>query len=131
MRAAARHGARVGLFYTKALPNLGQAAAAEKEAELAKEAVQLRRAGEVMHAKFLGWREKLLITSFNFLSASVNGQHRSGAEIGVLLTGPGIVQAFEAKLATHNVTSEYRETGGASQSHRRRRRKRAAPARRA
>ena len=127
MRAAARHGARVRLFYTKALPNLGQAAAAEKEAELAKEAVQLRRAGEAMHAKFLGWREKLLITSFNFLSGSANGLNRSGAEIGILLTGPGIVEDFEAKLAAHNVTSKYRETGGASR--RRRHRRQPAPKR--
>jgi hypothetical protein len=68
LRAASRHGARVRLFYTKVLPNLGQAAASKKEVELADDAVQLRRAGEAMHAKFLGWREKLLITSGTILT---------------------------------------------------------------
>jgi hypothetical protein len=29
----------------------------------------------------------------------VNGRNRNGAEIGILLTGPGIVEDFEAKLA--------------------------------
>lgn len=122
MRAAARLGARVKLFYTTVLPNLGIAAAAVKQAELAVDEVELRRAGERMHAKFIGWGERLLITSFNFLSASVNGRHRGGAEIGVLLTGPGIVEEFEAKLAAHNVLSEYRESGGRPGKRRRRRR---------
>ena len=74
MRTAARYGARVKLLYTTVLPNLGAAAAAAKQATLAAEDVELRRVGQRMHAKFIGWGEKLLVTSFNFLSASVNGR---------------------------------------------------------
>jgi hypothetical protein len=123
MRAAARHGARVKLFYTKVLRNLGDTAAATKQAELAVDAVELLRVGQPMHAKFLGWRDKLLITSFNFLSASVNGRHRSGAEVGVLIHGPGIVEDFEAKLAAHNITSEYCDIGRRATMRRRRQRR--------
>jgi hypothetical protein len=123
MREAARHGANVKLFYTKVLPNLGHTAATSKEAELAAASVELRRAGEAMHAKFIAWGEKLLITSFNFLSASTNGSNRSGAEIGVLLSGPGVVEAFEKKLADLNVLSEL-QSNNPLNTHRRKRRRR-------
>jgi hypothetical protein len=113
MRAAARRGARVRLFYTSVIPKPGQtgaearAAASAKELELLQDAVELRRAGERMHAKFIGWNDKLLITSFNFLSANPNGKHRTGAEIGVLLKGPGIADAFETKLTNQHVLSQF------------------------
>jgi hypothetical protein len=123
MREAARHGANVKLFYTKVLPNLGHSAATSKEVELAAASVELRQAGEAMHAKFIAWGEKLLITSFNFLSASTNGRNRSGAEIGVLLSGPGVVEAFENKLLDLNVLSELKSNNPLN-THRRKRRRR-------
>jgi hypothetical protein len=113
MRAAARRGARVRLFYTSVVRKPGQtgaearAAASAKELELDQDAVELRRAGERMHAKFIGWNDKLLVTSFNFLSANPNGKHRTGAEIGVLLKGPGIANAFETKLTNQDVLSHF------------------------
>lgn len=124
MLAAARQGARVKLFYTRVLPGLGHVAVDEVRAALASEDGELRRAGRPMHAKFIAWRDRLLITSFNFLSGSVNGRHRSGAEIGVLLTGAGIVEKFEARLAELGVLSEYQEAGGHAERRPRRRRRR-------
>ena len=125
MRAAARHGARVRLFYTSVVPSMGIEAAAAHQVAAAQDTVALRRSGERMHAKFLAWRDRLLVTSFNFLSASVNGQHRGGAEIGVLLTGPGIVEQFEAALAAKGVFSE--STPGKPVRRRRRGRRQSGP----
>ena len=124
MRAAARHGARVRLFYTSVVSSLGAEAAAAQRTAMAQEDVELRRAGERMHAKFIAWKDRLLVTSFNFLSASVNGQHRGGAEIGVLLTGPGIVEQFEVALAAKGVLSESKMAGNIDRRRPRRRRKR-------
>jgi hypothetical protein len=122
MRAAAARGAAVRLFYTKVLPNLGEVRAADSRADLSNAAIDLRPAAEEMHAKFLGWGNTLLITSFNFLSASVNASHRSGSEIGLLLEGPGVVEAFEQKLEAHGVMAE--TTAGKSARRRRKRRRR-------
>jgi hypothetical protein len=128
MRAAARRGARVRLFYTSVVPKPGQtgtearAAASAKELELEQDAVELRRAGERMHAKFIGWNDKLLVTSFNFLSANPNGKHRTGAEVGVLLRGPGIADAFESKLINQDVLSQF--VGGKKPQRRKRPKKR-------
>jgi hypothetical protein len=122
MREAARHGARVKMFYSKVLPNFGKDAASTKGTQLAEEAVELRQAGQEMHAKFIGWDDKLLITSFNFLSASVNGKQRN-SELGLLLQGVGIVDTFGRDLACLDVFAEY-HTPEPSQLKRRRKRKR-------
>jgi hypothetical protein len=124
MRAAARQGSRVKLFFTKTVPNFDPDAAAAKQDELAAQAIELRRAGEEMHAKFIGWNSKLLVTSFNFLSASVNGRHRGGSEFGALLIGPGVLEDFECKLRAKGVFSSLQSEDGQRRKRRRRRRKR-------
>ena len=126
MRAAAARRAVVRLFYTKVLPNLGEARAAEKRAELSAAAIDLRNAAEEMHAKFIAWGSTLVVTSFNFLSASGNASRRSGSEIGILLEGPGVVAAFEQKLEAHGVLAETAAGTPARRKHKRRRRQSAA-----
>lgn len=103
MRAAAKRGANVKLFYSKALSNFGAEAAAAKSSELAASTIALHPTEDDMHAKFLSWGNFLLITSFNFLSASVNGSQRSGSEIGILLQGPGIAETFVSGLEARGV----------------------------
>ena len=105
MREAARHGARVRLYYTRVLPNLGGAAAAALGTELAQEGIEMAEAASQMHAKFIGWNERLLVTSFNFLSGNAAPRNRSGTELGLLLSGPGILEAFEARLRAAGVVS--------------------------
>lgn len=125
MRAAAKHGAQVRIFYSKVLPNFGKTAAISRGAELLVDKVEIGPTADNMHAKFLAWGSTLLVTSFNFLSASVNASHRSGSEIGILLDGPGIVEDFERRLCAHGIASEIK--GGRSvkaQGKRRRRRHR-------
>jgi hypothetical protein len=120
MREAARHGARVKLFYSKVLPNFGKDAASAKGTQLAEQAIELRQAGQEMHAKFIGWGDKLLITSFNFLSASVNGKQRN-SELGLLLQGPDVIDTFGRALAGLDVFTKYQTP---ERSHRKKRRKR-------
>ena len=126
MVAAARRGAIVKLFFTKVLPNFGDERAGASQETLARDAVDLSRAGEDLHAKFIGWNDRLLVTSFNFLSASMNGRNRGGSEFGVLMSGPGIVEEFQEKLKALGVLSE-RDGGGRPPARRRRRKKPKSP----
>lgn len=122
MRAAARLGANVKLYYSKVLPNFGPAAAAAKSNELATSTIALHATEDDMHAKFLSWGNFLLITSFNFLSASVNGSQRSGSEIGILLQGPGIAETFVSGLDAHGVQFSLQQATRKNKNRRRRRR---------
>lgn len=121
MRAAARQGAKVRLFYTRALPGLDGEALVARRTELAGAGVDLSKSAEPMHAKFLAWGDSLLVTSFNLLSASVNGRHRRGGEVGILLTGPNVVQEFEARLTAKG--GDFVEPDEGTQPRRRRRRR--------
>jgi hypothetical protein len=122
MRAAAKQGANVKLFYSKVLPNFGAEAAAAKSTELAAGTIALHPTEDDMHAKFLSWGDFLLITSFNFLSASVNGNQRSGSEIGILLQGAGIAEAFVSGLEARGVQFAL-QPGSRKRKNRRRRRR--------
>jgi hypothetical protein len=123
MRAAAKQGASVKLFYSKVLPNFGVNAAAIKSSELAANTIALHPTEDDMHAKFLSWGDFLLITSFNFLSASVNGSQRTGSEIGILLKGSGIIDAFVSGLDAHGVQSALQQGARKRKSRRRGRRR--------
>jgi hypothetical protein len=123
MRAAAKQGANVKLFYSKVLPNFGAQAAAAKSSEFAASTIALNPTEDDMHAKFLSWGNFLLITSFNFLSASVNGSQRSGSEIGILLHGPSISETFVSGLEARGVQFSLRQKTRKRKNRRGRRRK--------
>ena len=62
-----------------------------------------------------------------FVSASMNGRNRGGAEFGVLLRGPGIVEDFQGKLEALGVFSEHRGGDRPPPGQGRRRRRRRGP----
>ena len=52
-----------------------------------------------LHGKFLAWDDDgLVVSSFNWLATTPDPWKPSGAEIGVLVRGRGIVNAFEEKV---------------------------------
>lgn len=54
---------------------------------------------EELHGKFLMWdSDALAISSFNWLASSVTGSRSRGAELGVLIQGPGIAALLREKL---------------------------------
>lgn len=124
MREAAKAGAKVKLIYNKRVPNFGEDLVATKILSLAQQGVTLQRGETEMHAKFLVWKDTLLVTSFNFLSASPARGVR-GSEIGILLHGPGVVQGFTTKLAEQGTVIPRQQRGG-KRRRRRRGRKQAA-----
>jgi len=53
-----------------------------------------------LHGKFLFWDQTdLVVSSFNWMSTVVQGARAKGAELGVLIHGPGLNAILTEKLA--------------------------------
>lgn len=90
-RTAAEAGAQVHLCYN----TLAQTLSVEERDRFASDLVQHGIALETcnqLHAKFMTWdQDALLVTSFNWLAATLDPWKPRGSEIGMLVKGPGLV----------------------------------------
>ncbi|NLS69335.1 hypothetical protein E3H11_10465 [Bradyrhizobium brasilense] len=95
---AASSGARVLLVHN----NLAKSVSPEKretyEKELAEKDIELRTVSGV-HSKFLTWdNDAILVTSFNWLATTPDPWKPRGAEIGILVKGPGLVETVKSRF---------------------------------
>lgn len=94
-------GAVFDIVYSKVIKNYHEALHKRVNA-LADTKATLRRSERKLHAKFVVWSENVLLTSFNILSGSPAPGIR-GAEMGVLVNGPGVAEWFREKLAAQAI----------------------------
>lgn len=113
-------GAVFDIVYSKVIRNYTEALH-DRVHTLAETNATLRRSERKMHAKFVVWSDNVLLTSFNILSGSPAPGIR-GAEMGVLVNGPGAAEWFREKLAAQAIEIP-RKAGGRSRKRRRRRRR--------
>ena len=99
LSVASEEGREVRLFFRRPSRKLKEDGRQPDLDALAKRGL-ITRLIPSLHAKFLLWDEEALgLTSFNWLATVANDQ-RKGAEIGILLQGPGLRTLFAEKLLT-------------------------------
>lgn len=98
METAAARNVNVKLRYTRPSKFLLDEGREPDPRELAKRGIEISRVNDV-HAKYLSWDEdSLVVSSFNWMATSVDARRSRGAEIGVLIEGPGIRNMLHEKL---------------------------------
>ncbi|MES2443942.1 MAG: phosphatidylserine synthase [Pseudomonadota bacterium] len=96
---AAAHGTRVSLFYQRPSDTLADEGRLPKPDEMSARGLPLETIEE-LHAKLLAWDDNdFVLTSFNWLSTSVDRARARGAEIGVHVIGEGPRSWVASKLA--------------------------------
>jgi hypothetical protein len=98
MRASAKDGVAVDLWYHKQTTTLSDAHREEATAELEKNGIHLTEyAG--LHGKFLAWdSDTAVVTSFNWLATTPDPWKPIGAEVGIVIRGSGIVAIMMRRL---------------------------------
>ena len=67
--------------------------------ELSAVGIDLRPVKSV-HAKFMTWDDDaILVTSFNWLATTPDPWKPRGAEIGILIKGPGLVESLQSQFS--------------------------------
>jgi hypothetical protein len=98
LERAADLGRNVRLYYRRVSRGMERDGKKPDAAELARRGISLFRV-DALHGKFLAWDEEAIaITSFNWL-ATVAGTRARGAELGVLIFGPGLRTILTRKMA--------------------------------
>lgn len=98
METAVAHGLRVELKYSR------QSQSMIDEGHIISDSAILNRGIEITrkpnwHAKYLGWdNDNLAVTSFNWMATATAEPAGSGAEIGVLITGPSVREMLKRKI---------------------------------
>jgi hypothetical protein len=89
-RAAAKVGVSVTLVHDKLARSVSAGERDRAAAALSEFGIRLMSA-ENVHGKFMTWDDKaLLITSFNWLATTPDPWKPRGAEIGIIVKGPGL-----------------------------------------
>ncbi|WP_076860962.1 phospholipase D-like domain-containing protein [Bradyrhizobium mercantei] len=99
MRATDRNQVAVTLIHNKLAKSVSQEERDRAAAALAEVGIKLFAVDQV-HGKFMTWDDDaLLITSFNWLATTSNPWKPRGAEIGVIVKGPGLVGHLKNKFS--------------------------------
>jgi hypothetical protein len=95
---AAASGAKVTLVYNTLARTVSPERRDQHAQELAAIGIELRPIANV-HAKFLTWDDDaILVTSFNWLATTPDPWKPRGAEIGILVKGPGLVESVRSRF---------------------------------
>jgi phosphatidylserine/phosphatidylglycerophosphate/cardiolipin synthase-like enzyme len=96
---AASSGVEVRLFYNSLATTVPPEKRDAYERQLATSGIRLCSVADV-HAKFMTWDDDaVLVTSFNWLAATPDPWKPRGAEIGILIKGPGLVESLHSRFA--------------------------------
>lgn len=106
MQTAAERGVKVRLQYSRPSKFLLQEGNVPSAEEIGKRGIKIEQAEDV-HAKYIGWDDDdVVISSFNWMATSVESTRAGCAEVGALVSGPGIRAALAAKLARVSGSSD-------------------------
>jgi hypothetical protein len=98
-RAAAKDGVSVTLIHNSLATTLSPEERDRTAVALAELGINLWSAGNI-HGKFMAWDEEaLVVTSFNWLATTPDPWKPRGAEIGVIIKGPGLVEGLKARFS--------------------------------
>ena len=96
---AVSSGVKVKLFYNSLARSVSPENRDEYAKRLSSAGIQLCPAPNV-HAKFMTWDDDaVLVTSFNWLATTPDPWKPRGAEIGILIKGPGLVKDLQSRFA--------------------------------
>jgi phosphatidylserine/phosphatidylglycerophosphate/cardiolipin synthase-like enzyme len=102
METAAKYGVAVRLFYRRLTRSLTENDLQPNLESLKSRGIFLERS-EALHGKFLIWDDTALaVSSFNWMSAALDGTRASGAELGVLVPGPSLPLHISEKLSAES-----------------------------
>ncbi|MBX3500034.1 MAG: Rrf2 family transcriptional regulator [Alphaproteobacteria bacterium] len=98
LQRAAEMGARATIFFRRPSKRLKEDDRSPEAATLAARGIKLINVDD-LHGKFLVWDDSsVVVTSFNWTAAVVDGTRSRGAELGLLVEGAGLRELLADKL---------------------------------